>query len=80
MVLDGELLVLGGETIRKSPAHNEVEAFSPSRQEWAAWPQLARGRHGTGAILHDNHIWTCSGSGNRGGNPELDSTERLKIR
>ncbi len=79
MELNGELLVIGGETVRKSPAHNEVEAYNPSLLKWSTWPHLVRGRHGTGVVLHNNYIWTCSGSGNRGGGPELTSTERLKI-
>ncbi len=79
MALNGELLVIGGETVRKSPAQNEVEAYSPAKLKWTTWPHLARGRHGTGVVLHNNYIWTCSGSGNRGGSPELNSTERLKI-
>lgn len=73
------LLVVGGETERRSPAHNEVEVLDPENGRWMIWPPLARGRHGTGVGLHEDYIYTCSGSGNRGGGPELLSTERFNI-
>lgn len=61
-------------------AHDEVEAWHVIRNEWETLPSLARGRHGTGLVLHNNVIYTCSGSGGRGGGPELDSIERMLIR
>lgn len=73
------LLVVGGETERKSPAHNEVEVFDTANRKWMVWPSLARGRHGTGIGMYQNFIYTCSGSGDRGGGPELLSTERFNI-
>lgn len=79
LLIHNKLAVIGGETKRKSPAHNEVEVFDPKSQAWSAWPGLVRGRHGTGAAIYDGFIWTCCGSGNRGGGPELLSTERFKL-
>ena len=73
------LLVVGGETERKSPAHNEVEVLDTRNTRWVEWPPLSRGRHGTGIGMYQNYIYTCSGSGNRGGGPELLSTERFDI-
>ena len=79
-VYENMLMVVGGETVRKSPAHNEVEVFDTKHQRWMVWPALARGRHGTGIVMYEDFIYTCSGSGNRGGGPELLSTERFAIK
>ncbi len=76
---EGLLLVVGGETERKSPAHNEVEVLDTRNNRWMTWPRLARGRHGTGIVRFEDYIYTCSGSGDRGGGPELLSTERFSI-
>ena len=79
-VYEEMLLVVGGETERKSPAHNEVEVFDTKHQRWLTWPVLARGRHGSGLAMYQDYLYTCSGSGNRGGGPELLSTERFAIK
>ena len=79
-VFEEMLLVVGGETERKSPAHNEVEVFDTKNQRWLTWPVLARGRHGSGLAMYQDYLYTCSGSGNRGGGPELLSTERFAIK
>lgn len=75
----GLLLVVGGETTRPSPAHNEVEVFDSRNQKWMVWPSLARGRHGSGIGIYQGYIYTCAGSGSRGGSPELMTTERFNI-
>jgi hypothetical protein len=79
MALGKEVLVLGGESNDQQVAHNEVEALSTETEKWKAYPSMARGRHGSGAFLWEGYIYTCSGSGNRGGRPELKSMERLKV-
>ena len=40
---------------------------------------MKQGRHGTGFCIIDKFVYTVSGSGNRGGGPELYSIERLKL-
>ena len=70
----GLYLVAGGESDRQTTAHDQVHAYDPLAAEWSALPHFARGRHGAGIIFY---LYTCSGSGNRGGSPELDSIEQL---
>ena len=60
-------------------AHAEVEALDTVSGEWRALAPLARGRHGTGLVLWEDAIYTASGSGNRGGGPELETIERLLL-
>lgn len=79
VAVNNHLLVIGGESHNQSTAHNEVEAFDSVSQQWQTLPPLARGRHGTGAFVHKSKLWTCCGSGNRGGRPELPSLESLRI-
>lgn len=70
-----EILVIGGESMNQNPAHVEVEALNLKTLTWRTLPKLQNGRHGTGACIHDNKIYIASGSGNRGGKPELESME-----
>lgn len=77
--LDGKLVVVGGESGNRKTAHSEVEAYDPVAKTWSTWPSLNRGRHGSGLAVIDGYLYTASGSGNRGGAPELDSIERLKL-
>ncbi|MEM9588321.1 MAG: DUF5060 domain-containing protein, partial [Planctomycetota bacterium] len=79
MVWGGELLVGGGESATQKTAHNEVEAFDTSSHRWRRWPSLQRGRHGSGFAVVGDYVYTASGSGNRGGGPELTSIERLRL-
>ena len=74
----GRYLVAGGESVTQETAHAEVEAYDPASAHWVSLPSLQRGRHGAGLIWHEGALYTCSGSGNRGGNPELDSMEVLR--
>ena len=76
---DGRIFVVGGESMNKETAHNDVEVYDPKTAVWQSLPPLNRGRHGTGIGYAAGYLWTASGSGNRGGAPELTSTERLKV-
>lgn len=71
LLLANEILVFGGESFTQEPAHSEVEALNVDNHTWRSLPPLPQGRHGTGAVLLDHTIYTASGCGNRGGNPEL---------
>lgn len=79
VAIGDDVVVAGGESMARKEAHAEVEAWDTKKEYWHTYPSLNRGRHGTSLILHKNCIYTCSGSGNRGGGPELKSTERLKL-
>lgn len=74
-----DVVVAGGESGDNKKAHDEVEAWDTEKETWHDYPRLKQGRHGTALILHENCIYTCSGSGGRGGGPELDTIERLKL-
>ena len=78
VVAGGRYLVAGGESLAQQEAHAEVDAYDPADAAWHALPPFVRGRHGAGIIWHDHALWTCSGSGSRGGRPELDSLEVLR--
>jgi N-acetylneuraminic acid mutarotase len=73
------LLVAGGETNRPTPAHDEVEALDTRTGRWTLWSHFARGRHGSGLVRIGDTIYVAAGSGNRGGAPELDTTESFQI-
>lgn len=77
---NGLLFVLGGESDTQVPAHSEVEVLNTKTLTWTAYPKLNRGRHGTGAVLVKNNIYIAGGAGNRGGGPELNSAETLKLK
>ncbi|MFP4091516.1 MAG: Kelch repeat-containing protein [Cyclobacteriaceae bacterium] len=75
VVLDDQLIVIGGESGSMEGAHPEVEALNLSSGEWTSLPTLLQGRHGTQAIVHDGKIYIAAGSANRGGGPELNDME-----
>ena len=77
--LHGKLVIGGGECGLTHFAHNEIEVFDPSDNTWTQYQNLQRGRHGTGFAIVGNYLYTASGSGNRGGGPELNSLERLRL-
>lgn len=79
IALAGHVIVAGGESLRQPVAHAEVHALDPATGTWVNWPSFARGRHGSGLADFAGHIYVASGSGNRGGRPELDLVERLVI-
>ncbi len=77
VVLGNQLLVLGGESGEQKLAHNNVEALDLGTGTWKILSPLHEGRHGTGAIVWKDRIYTAAGSANRGGGPELQSLEAL---
>ncbi|MEM9380296.1 MAG: NPCBM/NEW2 domain-containing protein [Planctomycetota bacterium] len=68
-------VVVGGESDTQFVAHDETEALDVVAEEWVTLPDLARGRHSGGIGVVDGRIYVASGSGNRGGTPELDTLE-----
>ncbi|MEM8890147.1 MAG: kelch repeat-containing protein [Bacteroidota bacterium] len=76
-VLDKEILVLGGESPDQNPAHAEVQALDTRTGKWRSLSNMIRGRHGTGAVWYKDTLFVASGSGNRGGGPELATQEKL---
>ncbi len=74
VVMDGRLIVLGGESGGQPLAHAEVEAFDPSSGRWTSLEPLAMGRHATQAVAHEGKIYLASGSRTRGA-PEVATQE-----
>lgn len=66
VVLNGEILVIGGESAAQQPAHAEVEAFDPTTGRWRTLAPLSTGRHATQAIEHQGRIYIAAGSRTRG--------------
>ena len=78
-VVGNEIIVIGGESNSQPVAHNETEALDVSSNNWRSLDNLNIGRHGTQAIVYNNGIYVCAGSGNMGGSPELNSMEVLNF-
>jgi N-acetylneuraminic acid mutarotase len=78
VVLDGKLIVMGGESASQKPSHSDVEMLNPKTMTWTKLSPFLKGRHGTGATVINKKIYTIAGSGNSGGGPELNSVEVYK--
>jgi hypothetical protein len=73
------VVIGGGESMTQESAHDQVEAYNTKTGQWVNWPPLEQGRHGSGFAVIGDYVYIASGSGNRGGGPELTSIERLKL-
>lgn len=78
-VMDGLVLVLGGESGAQQPAHAEVEALDPRSGRWTALAPMIQGRHATQAIVHDDRLYIAAGSRTRGAT-EINSQEVFTLR
>ncbi|TWT49158.1 N-acetylneuraminate epimerase [Rubripirellula amarantea] len=74
-----DFFVAGGESTIQREAHAEVQRLDTVTNQWSTDSKFAVGRHGTGVIVWNDALYTCAGSGGRGGGPELDSTEMLEL-
>ncbi len=75
IALGQRILIVGGESIAQTLAHNQCEAFDIVTQKWENLPNLNTGRHGTQAVMLNNKIYIAAGCGERGGTPEQNSIE-----
>jgi hypothetical protein len=75
-----EVIVLGGESAAQEAAHAEVEALDVRNHTWRRLSPMIEGRHGTGALVYEGAVYVASGSGNRGGGPELKTLEKLVLK
>ena len=71
-----KVLVIGGESLAQTTAHAEVELLDPTTEAWSTLPSLLQGRHGSGVIEYNGDLYIASGSGGRGGGPELTTHEK----
>ncbi len=74
-----EIIVAGGESHTQELSHFEMDSFNTASQTWSRWPDPIAARHGTGFAVSGDYVYIASGSANRGGGPELDTIERLKL-
>ena len=74
VVVDGRLLVLGGESAAQQAAHAEVEAYDPLAIRWTTLAPMSVGRHATQAVLHRGKLYIAAGSRTRGAT-EINSQE-----
>ncbi len=74
-----EIIIGGGESSSQEIAHSEVESYNSKTKTWSSWPSFKEGRHGSGFAVINDYVYIASGSGNRGGGPELTTIERLKL-
>lgn len=79
IAINNQLFILGGESGEKKVAHAEVEVLDLNNMTWKRYPNLKQGRHGTQPILYQGKIYLASGSGNRGGAPELTTLEYYQL-
>ena len=79
VVIGKYIVLMGGESAAQKSAHSQVEAFNTRTYTWHTLPNLQRGRHSGGAVYINGRIIAVTGSGNRGGSPELDSVETIDI-
>lgn len=66
VVMDGKIIIFGGESEADFRMHKEVESFDPVTMRWTTLAPMAHGRHGTGAILHEGKIYVAAGSTRQG--------------
>lgn len=79
-VSGNEVWVVGGESEGQEEAHNQVEALNVLTNTWRRLPNLIRGRHGAGIAEYNGVYYIASGSGGKGGGPELQSMEKFGAR
>ena len=69
----------GGESGSQQRAHDEVEIYDTRSGKWLAPKRLGRGRHGTGFAVLGQNLYTASGAGDRGGEPELSDIDCVAL-
>lgn len=75
VLLGNEVIVIGGESGLQLAAHKETHALDVTTNKWRRLADLKAGRHGTGAVVSNQDIYTAAGAGNRGGSPKLLTQE-----
>ncbi len=78
ILFNGELWITGGESSTQEKAHADVEVLDLKTNKWREAPAMLEGRHGTGLLEFGGALYVASGCGNRGGEPELTTMEKLE--
>lgn len=74
VVLDGRLVVIGGESGAQEAGHAEVEALDPRTGRWTTLAPLNVGRHAAQVAAHAGRLYIAAGSRTRGAT-EVSSQE-----
>ncbi|PEN12830.1 hypothetical protein CRI94_12560 [Longibacter salinarum] len=61
-LINGEIIVAGGESNLQSNAYDTVEAFNVATETWRTLSPMNSGRHGTQAVVYDNQMYVAAGS------------------
>lgn len=69
-----EVIVVGGES-NQNDAHDETEALNINTEAWRSLDSLNEDRHSGGMAECNGTLYAVSGSGGKGGGPELSSAE-----
>ncbi len=75
--LNGNLVIIGGESTSQAAAHKETESFNIATSTWTSLKSLNTGRHGTQAFVVNGAVYITSGNATIGGGQELNSTEEF---
>ena len=78
-VVDGELIVLGGEIAGSGDALRAVEAYDVDANRWRTLQPMQDGRHGGAAAIIGDTLHAVAGSRGLGGGPETSSHETLAL-
>jgi N-acetylneuraminic acid mutarotase len=65
-VLNGKILVMGGESSTQTDAFDTVNSLDPTTRTWSALEPMKHARHGTQAITSGMGIFIAGGSPARG--------------
>jgi N-acetylneuraminic acid mutarotase len=66
VLLNGQIVVIGGESEADFRMHTDVEALDLKTMRWTTLAPLNHGRHGIGAIVHEGKIHVMAGSTRQG--------------
>ncbi len=78
VMVKGKIYYMGGETGQLA-AHNEIQVYDINTGKWEIIGALERGRHGTQPVVIGDKMYIAAGSGNKGGGPELSTTEAVAL-
>lgn len=78
VLLEGKIYYSGGETAQVQ-AHDEIQVYDIQAGKWSIEGHLKKGRHGSQIVLLGGQMYFASGSGNKGGGPELETIEVISI-
>lgn len=78
VILEDNIIYFGGEGTLDH-AYDQTQCLNTKTLEWTLLSPLKTGRHGGGAVVYDNKIFTAAGSPNKGGG-DLSSIEVFSVK